>query len=84
MALILNNNFNNAASRSVDYGSLEDSLTTAQIFGNILGDGVGFRGQLASANSFGWFLGNNTYLNATSNTVAPFLDPASSAIHIFN
>ena len=52
--------------------------------GNTLWQGVTFNVQIPYANSFGWFLGNNTYLDASSNSVPPFLDPASSAVHIFN
>ena len=84
-ALILNNNFSGATYRGIGYGSAGDSLNAAQIFGNILGEGVSFHVQIPYTNSFGWFLGtNNTYLNAFSNSVPPFLDPASSAVHISN
>ena len=33
-------------------------------------------------NSFGWFLNQNEYLNAASNSVPPFIDPMASAIHV--
>ena len=36
---------------------------------------------LPFANSFGWFLDQNVYLNASSNSVPPFLDPISSGVH---
>jgi len=81
-AVILNNNFGAAAYRGIGYVSTGDSLSTAQIFGNTVGQGVSFHVQFPSSNSFGWFLGRNTYLNSSSNT--PFLDPASSAVHIRN
>lgn len=83
-ALILNNNFSNVTYRAIGYGGAGDSLYTAQIFGNILGEGVSFHVQLTASNSFGWFLDQNTYLNSSSNSVPPFLDPASSAVHIVN
>jgi hypothetical protein len=83
-ALILNNNFSNAAYCGIGYGSTGDSLSTAQIFGNAIGEGVNFHVQLPYTNSFGWFLGSNTYINFTSNSIPAFLDPASSAVHIFN
>ena len=82
-ALILNNNFSNAAYRGIGYGSTGDSLNTAQIFGNTLGEGVSFHVQLTYTNSFGWFLGNNTYVNTNSVVVPLFADPASSAMHIY-
>ncbi len=50
----------------------------------IFGPGVSFHVKLPHTHSFGWFLGQNTYLNSSSNSVPPFLDPASSAVHIFN
>jgi len=84
-ALILNNNFGGATYRGIGcFGSPGYSLNTAQIFGNILGEGVSFHVQLPYTNSFGWFLGKNTYLNAYSNSVPPFMDPLSSAVHISN
>jgi hypothetical protein len=83
-ALILNNNFANASYRSVGYQTAADSLSTAQIFGNTLGDGVSFHVQLPDANSFGWFLGQNTFVDTNSNIVPAFLDPASSAEHTSN
>jgi hypothetical protein len=82
-ALILNNNFGAAAYAGIDYQLIGDSLNTAQIFGNTLGEGVSFHVQLTFTNSFGWFLGGNTYLNANSNSVSLFADPTSSALHIY-
>jgi hypothetical protein len=43
-----------------------------------------FHVQLPFANSFGWFLQHNQYWNASSNSVPPFLDPISSAVHTPN
>jgi hypothetical protein len=83
-ALILNNNFAGATYRGIGYGLGGGYLNTAQVFGNILGQGVGFHVQLPFSNSFGWFLGKNTYVNATNESVPPFMDPASSAVHISN
>ena len=83
-ALILNNNFSGAAYRGIGYQSAGDYLSTAQIFGNTLGQGVSFHVQLTYTNSFGWFLGNNTNVNTNLDVVPAFLDPASSAVHIFN
>jgi hypothetical protein len=83
-ALILNNNFASASYRGIGYYYNGDSLSTAEIFGNTLGQGVSFHVQLPYTNSFGWFLGSNTFYNASSTSVPLFADPASSAIHIFN
>ena len=82
-ALILNNNFSGPTYRGIGYLSVGDSLTTAQIFGNTLGQGVSFHAQLPYTNSFGWFIGSNTYVTNISTNVL-FTDPASSAIHIYN
>jgi hypothetical protein len=83
-ALVLNNNFTNVTYRGIGYYTSADSVNTAQIFGNTLDEGVSFHVQLPYANSFGWFLGGNTYLNASTNSVSLFMDPLSSAVHIFN
>jgi hypothetical protein len=83
-ALLLNNNFATAAYCGVGYQLIGDSLNTSQVFGNTLGEGVTFHVQLTYSNSFGWFLGNNTNVNANSIVVPLFTDPASSAIHIYN
>jgi hypothetical protein len=83
-ALILNNNFGGATYRGIGYGSTGDYLNTAQIFGNILSEGVSFHVQLIYTNSFGWFLGGNTNVNTNSIVVPLFMDPASSAVHIYN
>ena len=83
-ALILNNNFSGAAYRGIGYGSASDYLNAGQIFGNALSEGVSFHVQLTYSNSFGWFLGNNTNVNTNLDVVPAFLDPASSAVHIFN
>ena len=93
-ALILNNDFGRAAYRGIGaiqandlligYLPTGESVNTAQIFSNILGQGVSFHVQLPYATSFGWFLDGNTYLNGSTNKVPVFLDPLSSAVHIFN
>jgi hypothetical protein len=78
----LNNNFSGATYRGIGYLSASDYVNSAQIFGNILGQGSTFHVELPSANSFGWFLGQNEYLDAANKSVPPFLDPISSAVHI--
>jgi len=83
-ALILNNNFSGAAYRGIGYRSAGDYLSTAQIFGNTLCEGVSFHVQATYTNSFGWFLGGNTNVDTNLNIVPLFLDPAASAVHIFN
>jgi hypothetical protein len=83
-ALILNNQFGTASYRAVGCFYTGDSLSTAQIFGNTLGEGVSFHVQLHYADSFGWFLGNNTNVNTNSIVVPLFTDPASAAVHIYN
>jgi hypothetical protein len=83
-ALLLNNNFAGATYRGIGHETGIDTLTNAQILGNTLGEGVSFHAQLPYANTFGWFFRQNTYLDASSNSVPPFLDPASSAAHLSN
>jgi hypothetical protein len=83
-ALILNNNFSGAAYRGIGYITMGDSLSTAQIFGNTLSEGVSFHVQVPYSNSFGWFAGSNTYVTNITTGAPAFFDPASSAIHIFN
>ena len=83
-ALILNNNFSGATYRGIGYGPAGGYLNTAQIFGNTLCEGVSFHIQLTYTNSFGWFLGQNTNVNANLSIIPLFTDPASSAVHIFN
>ena len=83
-ALLLNNNFGGATYRGIGHETGIDTLTNAQVFGNTLGEGVSFHAQLPYANTFGWFFRQNTYVNALSNSVAPFFDPASSAVHLCN
>jgi hypothetical protein len=80
-ALILNNNFGGAKYRGMGNLNGNDQLNTVQIFGNILGQGATFHAQIPYNNSFGWFLNNNTYLDAFGIKVPPFLDPMSSAVH---
>jgi hypothetical protein len=81
-ALILANNFSNATYRGIGYLVNNASLQTASVFNNIIGQGVSFHAQLQYSNSFGWFLNQNTYLDAAGNSVPAFCDPASSAAHI--
>jgi hypothetical protein len=83
-AVILNNNFAGAAYRGIGYATMGDSLTTAQVFGNTLTEGVSFHIQVPCSNSFGWFIGSNTYVTNISIRVPLFIDPTSSAIHIYN
>jgi hypothetical protein len=80
----LNNNFGAAAYRGIGYQFTGESINTAQIFGNILGQGVSFHVQLTYSNSFGWFLGGNTNVDTNSNIVPLFTDPASTAAHLYN
>ena len=70
--------------RGMGYFYLWDRLSAAQIFSNTLGDGVSFHVQLASPDSFGWFLGGNIYVDTNRNTIPSFFDPASAAVHIAN
>jgi hypothetical protein len=83
-ALILDNNFAGAGYRGIGYVSFGDFVTTAQIFSNILGQGVTFHAQLPYSDSFGWFMSSNIYVTNISTAVPLFTDPASSAIHILN
>jgi hypothetical protein len=54
-ALLLNNNFGSASYCGVGYTYTGEWLNGAQIFGNILGQGVNFHIQLTYTNSFAWF-----------------------------
>jgi hypothetical protein len=81
-AVIMDNNFANATFRGIGLAEGGGSLRSATIINNILGQGVSFHVQLPNQNSFGWFLYQNEYLNAAGNSMPPFLDPISSAIHI--
>lgn len=83
-ALIMNNNFANVTYRGIGLESGGASLQHALIANNILGQGSTFHVQLPYTNSAGWFLVHNQYLNASSNSVPPFIDPLGSAAHISN
>jgi hypothetical protein len=83
-AIIMNNNFGNAGFRGIGFVDAAGSLQNASIFRNILGEGVSFHAQVDYTNSFGWFLNQNTYLNSSSNSLPPFLDPAASSVHVSN
>jgi hypothetical protein len=80
-AVILNNNFGATAYRGIGLIANGDSLNQAQFYGNTLGQGVSFHVQVGITNGFGWFIGNNTYLNGSSNIVSPFFDPISAPVH---
>jgi hypothetical protein len=62
----------------------EIAQPNAEVFSNILGEGVSFHAELPWSGTFGWFLNQNTYINSASNSVPPFLDPASSSAHVSN
>jgi hypothetical protein len=80
----MDNDFRGVTYGAIGYASTGDYITSAQIFSNVLGEGVSFHVQLPYTNSFGWFLGNNIYSNTNANSVPLFTDPASSVMHIFN
>ena len=80
----MNNDFGAVTYCGIGYQYIGDSLNSAQIFSNILGQGVNFHIQLPYTNSFGWFVGSNIYLDINSNSNSVFMDPISSAVHIFN
>ena len=81
--LLINNDFGGATYGGIGTVDNVGTLGTAQIFSNVLGEGVTFHVQLPYTNSFGWFVGSNTYVNSTSTNCPLFADPASSAIHIY-
>jgi hypothetical protein len=83
-ALVLNNNFAGATFGSIGRDYVGDFVNNAQIYGNTLSQGVTFHVQLPTTNSFGWFLKENIYMGAYSNSVPPFTDPLSSAVHVAN
>jgi hypothetical protein len=80
---VMNNDFGGATYGSI--GTMYDigTLGTAQIFSNVLSDGVTFHVQLPYTNSFGWFFATNSYVNTNSISVPLFTDPASAALHIY-
>jgi hypothetical protein len=78
----MDNNFANVTYRGIGIANGVGSLQSASIFNNVLGEGSTFHVQVSFTNSFGWFLNGNEYLNASNNSVPPFLDPASSAVHV--
>jgi hypothetical protein len=59
-------------------------MASGQIVSNNLIAGVTFHVQLPPqlTNSFNWLLYNNNYIDSASNSVLPFLDPASSSVHL--
>jgi hypothetical protein len=81
-ALVMNNNFASASYRGIGLAGGGGSVGRAVIIGNMLGKGSTFHVQLPFTNSSGWFLYKNTYLDALSNSVPPFIDPAGSAVHV--
>jgi hypothetical protein len=81
-ALIMDNNFANVTYRGIGQGEFGGAVQSASIFNNVLGQGSTFHLQLPLTNNFGWFLQQNQYLNAASNSVPPFIDPAGSAVHL--
>jgi hypothetical protein len=83
-ALLLHNFLGHVNYRGIYYSDPTDSMHTAQVYGNTLGEGVSFHLQAPPTNGFGWFLSQNTYLNAASNSVPIFTDPLSLAIHTSN
>jgi hypothetical protein len=82
--LMMNNDFGAAAYGGIDYHSIGCSVNGAQIFSNILGQGVTFHVQLPYTDSFAWFMGSNIYLDINSNSVPVLMDPISSSVHIVN
>lgn len=85
-AIILANDFSAASYRGIGGWPLSignGTLQSASIFNNKIGEGVSFHAEVDFLNSFGWFLGQNTYMNGT-NAVPLFCDPLSPAVHIFN
>jgi hypothetical protein len=83
-AVIMNNNFASVTYRGIGLAQYGGSLQNANILNNILGQGSTFHVQLPFANSLSWFLYQNEYLNASSNSAPPFVDPPGSAVHISN
>jgi hypothetical protein len=82
--LVMDNDFGSAVYAGIDYHYTGYSVANAQIYSNILGAGLTYHVQLPYTNSFSWFVGTNTFLDVNSNSVPAFLDPVSSAMHVFN
>ncbi len=82
--LLLNNDFSGAGYVAFGHGGFPSVLTNAQIYGNILPQGVTFQVQLDYLNSFGWFLDENTYLNNSGMSGPAFTDPMTTAAHTSN
>ena len=85
-ALVLNNDFGGASFGGIGCGMANDipAMASGQIVSNNLIAGVTFHVQLPPqlTNSFNWLLYNNNYIDSASNSVLPFLDPASSSVHL--
>jgi len=81
-ALIMNNNFANVTYRGIGLAEDGGSVQSATLINNILGQGSTFHVELPLTNSFGWFLYQNQFLNAATNTGPPFLDPPNAAVHL--
>ena len=80
--LIMNNDFASVTYRGIGLGEFGGVVQSAIIVNNIIGRGSTFNVQLPPANSFGWFLYQNQYLNGSGQSVPPFMDPAGSAVHV--
>ena len=83
-AIIMDNNFANATYRGTGLANGQGSIQSALIANNILGEGSTFHVELPIADNSGIFLQQNEYLDASGNSVPPFLDPVGSAVHIAN
>ncbi len=85
-ALLLNNDFSGATFGGIGGLGANNvaSLPAAQIINNKLAAGVTFHVQLPPqvGVASNWFLYGNQFLDASSNVVPPFLDPASSAARV--
>ncbi len=81
-ALIMNNDFAAADYRGIGLSFGGGDLARAEIVNNIIGQGSTFHIELPATNSFGWFLYRNSFVDADSNAVPPFIDPPGSAVHV--
>ena len=79
---LFQNNFSGVtASGILDEGGGVTSLTNAEIFGNVVGQGAGPTVRLPIGNASGWFLKGNQWRSGSSSVTA-FIDPASAPIHL--
>jgi hypothetical protein len=84
-SVILANNFSGVTDSSIlDLGLGALTVQDGQVVRNILARGDGYHLKVPYTQGLNWFLYQNQFINASSNSVPPFTDPASLPAHISN